>query len=343
MDVARFTVAVPPAVVHPVRSTRRARGFTLIELMVAMAVALLVLGGIAMVFAGTSRNRADLERSSRLAENAHFALELLSDEVRVAGYFAEMSFVGVAWQAPDPCATTLANLGWSSAPFTAPVSLAGYKATDATPACVPNRKAGTPILAVRRVAIDPTPPANATGDAYLQVSKCDADPKSWVVSNQPADFTLRNLDCATVADVRRLMVRLYYVATCDDCGVDTIPTLKRADLVNGAIGVTPLVEGVENLQLEYGFDADNDGFPDQYLAAPDATLGAAYGEWSNVMAARFYVLLRSTDAQPGYRDTTKSFNLGLAGYTAPANDGYKRVLMTSLVRLNNPAGQRETP
>jgi len=346
MNVARLAVAVRPVFAHHVRARSRARGFsgfTLIELMVAMAVALLVLGGIAMVFAGTSRNRADLERSSRLAENAHFALELLSDEVRVAGYFAEMSFVGVAWQAPDPCATTLANLGWSSAPFTAPVSLAGYKATDATPACVPNRKAGTPILVVRRVAIDPTPPANATGDAYLQVSKCDADPKSWVVSNQPADFTLRNLDCATVADVRRLMVRLYYVATCDDCSVDTIPTLKRADLVNGAIGVTPLVEGVENLQLEYGFDADNDGFPDQYLAAPDATLGAAYGEWSNVMAARFYVLLRSTDAQPGYRDTTKSFNLGLAGYTNPANDGYKRVLMTSLVRLNNPAGQRETP
>ncbi len=150
--MTRLAVAARPAVAQRKRTPRCSGGFTLIELMVAMAVALLVLGGIAMVFAGTSRNRADLERSSRLAENAHFALELLSDEVRVAGYFAEMSFVGVAWQFPDPCATTLANLGWSSAPFTAPVSLAGYKATDATPACVPNRKAGTPILVVRRVA-----------------------------------------------------------------------------------------------------------------------------------------------------------------------------------------------
>jgi type IV pilus assembly protein PilW len=343
MDVVRLGFAVSSVVARQVRPTRRIRGFTLIELMVAMAVAMLVLGGIAMVFAGTSRNRADIERSSRLAENAHFALELLSDELRVAGYFAEMSFVGVTWQSPDPCTTTLANLGWSSAPFTAPVSLTGYQAADATPVCVTHRKAGTPILVARRVAVDPTPPANATTDAYLQVSKCAADPKPWVVSNQPADFTLRNLDCATVADVRRLMVRLYYVATCDDCSVDAIPTLKRVDLIGGALIVTPLVEGVETLQLEYGFDADNDGFPDRFLSAPDATLGPAYAEWSNVMAARFYVLLRSSDAQPGYRDATKSFNLGLAGYTAPANDGYKRALMTSVVRLNNPAGQRETP
>ena len=343
MCLGRFPFAAPLAVARQACLARQARGFTLIELMVAMTLAVLVIGGVAMVFASTSRNRADLERSSRLAENAHFALELLSDEVRVAGYFAEMSFVGVAWQAPDPCATAPANLGWSRAPFTAPVSLAGYKGTDATPACLPNRMAGTPILVLRRVSVDPTPAANAKIDAYLQVSKCAADPKPWIVSNQPADFTLRNLDCATVADIRRLTVRLYYVATCDDCGTDTIPTLKRAELVNGAISVTPLVEGVENLQVEYGFDADNDGNPDKFLAAPDATITPEYGQWSNVMAARFYVLLRSTELQPGYQDTTKRFNLGLAGYTNPANDGYKRVLMTSVVRLNNPAGQRETP
>jgi len=56
-----------------------------------------------------------------------------------------------------------------------------------------------------------------------------------------------------------------------------------------------------------------------------------------------YALFRSTDAQPGYVDATKRFNLGPGGVTAPANDGYRRVLLTSVAIPKNPAGRRETP
>src|SRR5512144_1771342 len=103
------------------------RGMTLIEMMVAMTLALLVVGVVATVFAGTSRNRGDLERSSRLAENASFALQSLIEDVRLAGFYDQMIFTGVAWQVPNPCAVQLPNHGWARAPaFTAPVALAGY-------------------------------------------------------------------------------------------------------------------------------------------------------------------------------------------------------------------------
>jgi hypothetical protein len=55
------------------------------------------------------------------------------------------------------------------------------------------------------------------------------------------------------------------------------------------------------------------------------------------------VLARSTDAEPGYVDSAKTFDLGPAGITTPAGDSYKRVLLTSIVRLNNSAGARESP
>jgi type IV pilus assembly protein PilW len=223
------------------------------------------------------------------------------------------------------------------------VAIAGYTAADAAPACLPNRKAGTAILVTRRVSPDTTPPASANVGGYLQVSKCLLDPKTFVVSDVPADFTLRNLDCATIADVHQLVLRTYYVAICDVCGTDTIPTLKRAERVGNAIVVSPIAEGVENLQLEYGFDADGDGKPDRFLDSPDATLGAAYGQWSNVMAARVYALFRATDTQQGYVDTTKQFDLGPVGVIAPANDGYRRVMLTSVAIPKNPAGQREAP
>jgi len=325
------------------RLARTVRGFTLIEMLVALVLTMLVMGGVAVVYAGTSRNRGDLERAGRLADNAHYTLDLLSEEVQHAGYFAELVTSGAAWQVPDPCGTALAAQGWANTPFQAPVAIAGYEADEATPACLPNRKDNTAILVVRRVSPVATPAASASGGGFLQVSKCLLDARTFVVSSTPGDFDLHNLDCVTVADTHQLLVRTYYVATCDACGSDTVPTLKRAELVGNQIVVTPIAEGVENLQIEYGFDANGDGRPDKYLTGPDATLGAAYGLWSNVMAARLYVLFRSTDAQPGYVDATKHFNLGPAGYTDAANDGYRRVLLTSVAIPKNPAGQREVP
>jgi type IV pilus assembly protein PilW len=203
------------------------------------------------------------------------------------------------------------------------------------------------MLVVRYVGPAATARASASGAPYVQVSKCAADIANvqnlGVISSKPADFTVHNIDCASFADVKQYVVRTYYVASCDRCGVDTIPTLKRAELVGDAIVVTPVAEGIENLQIEYGIDANNDGTPDRYLDSIDATLGPAYGEWANVMAVRLYLLVRSTDVEPGYRDVTKQFNLGPAGYTAVAADGYKRTLLTSLVRPMGPAGQRELP
>jgi type IV pilus assembly protein PilW len=339
---------VPLAWAHA--RARAAEGFTLVELMVALVLAMLVIGIAVAVYAGTSRNRGDLERSSRLAENAHYASELLNDEIRLAGYFAEVNMVGVTWQAPDPCATDMAQLGWSGESFmvpvfTMPVPIVGYRRGDDGPDCLPDRKAGTAIVVLRRVGVETATVASIATHPHLQVPKCTADSlvKRWVLSATPDDFTMQNIDCKTVADVRPLVVRSYYVADCNECGTDTVPTLKRAELIDGEIVVTPLAEGVESLQIEYGFDADGDGNPDRFLEFPDPLLGPAYGEWSNVMAVRLYVLLRSPDAQPFYKDASKSFNLGPAGYSAAAQDGYRRVLVTSIARLNNPAGRREAP
>ena len=162
-------------------------------------------------------------------------------------------------------------------------------------------------------------------------------------SSVPADFVLHKIDCTTAADVRQFLVRVYYVASCNDCGTDTTPTLKLAELRNGAMAVNSIAEGIENLELEYGFDGDNDGLPDVWLPTADGTVTPAYGDWSNAMSTRIHLLARSSDLEPGYVDASTRFNLGVPGYTTVTNDGYKRVLLNSMVRLANAAGQRETP
>ncbi|HEX8010169.1 MAG TPA: PilW family protein [Casimicrobiaceae bacterium] len=320
------------------------KGLSLIELMVAMVLALLVLSAVAWLFAGSSNARNDVERSGRLGENAAYATELLSEEVRLAGYYAEMTWAGVSWNVPDPCATALGGLGWSHVPFTAPPAIVGYEPADATPNCIPDRKPGTGMVVLRRVSAETTPVAQASGAPFLQVSKCNTDPAAWVFSNNKADFTLRNLDCVTLADIRELVVRTYYIGCDNACAAGTVPTLKRAELVGNEIVITSLVDGVEDLELEYGFDTDNDGDPDIYRVGLSGTAGAADNDWSNVMSARLYVRVRTTDAPPGEDDSSKSY-LTPAGYVVPTgpDTAYKRVNLVGVVRLVNPSGWRELP
>jgi type IV pilus assembly protein PilW len=354
-----FVMAVegPSARGAGARRTRQ-RGTTLIELSVAMTVALLVLATVGVIFSGTSRNRASLERAARLAENVSYAMEVMRTDVAQAGYYDTLTTNagGFTWQQRDPCATALNDLGWSQPAGTpppvngkiehAPVAISGLRGVDPTPACIPDRMPDTGVLVVRFVGPEATLPAQAAGAPFLQLSKCELETPNKLnlgaVSNDPTAFTLHTIDCNTIAEVKRYVVRTYYVATCDRCGIDTIPTLKRAELVGDRIVVTPLAEGIEDLQIEYGIDANGDGTPDRYLQAPDAALGPGFGEWSNVVAVRLYVLGRSTDREPGYKETARRFNRGLAGYTSAPADGYKRTLLTSLVRPMNAAGQRET-
>jgi len=316
---------------------------TLIELMVAMTLGLMVLAIVATVFGASSRSRSTLERSGRLSENASYALEIISDEIRLAGYYGETPLVGVNWQDPNPCLTAMNAQGWSQVPFNIPVPIAGYAAADVAPSCIASRKPGTPVIVVRYLNIEATPLAQVGGGYFIQTSKCASDATGMVYSNDKSAFILRKLDCVTIADVRQIVSRAYYVSTCSECNGDTIPTLKRAELIGDQVTVLPLVEGVENLQVEYGFDTNLDGNADIYLPTVSGTAGAADNDWTNVVSTKLYMLVRTTDVEPGYLDNTKIYDLGPGGVTSVRNDGYKRLLMTSSVRLNNTSGRRESP
>ncbi len=62
------------------------RGFTLVELMVAMVIGLILLGGVYTVFFSSVTTYRQTAGLSRLQENGRFALELLGQELRNAGY-----------------------------------------------------------------------------------------------------------------------------------------------------------------------------------------------------------------------------------------------------------------
>lgn len=72
---------------HVSRHSSAEAGFSLVELLLALALGLVVVTGIVQLFVGNSRTYEVLTGQARMQENARFALEFISQAARSAGHF----------------------------------------------------------------------------------------------------------------------------------------------------------------------------------------------------------------------------------------------------------------
>lgn len=402
---------------RPHRSVRQGksasqRGVSIIELLIAMAIDLFLLVGIATFMVHQNKLRNELEKSGRQIENGRYAMFLLQQDINHAGYFG-------AWEPPvaqpaslpDPCSTM---------PSTADLSLVmpvqAFDAPATKPSCLPDYVAGTDVLVIRRASTSALDTAPVLNEVYLQASSnSESDPFDPAVGIVNADIQYGNPDTfafgslnsnntishvgtkadgtpASVlkkqnvagasplvttpriaADIWKYHVHIYFISPCseatgsaaDSAGLNhaclssddqgaPVPTLKRLVLtaVNGITQFReePLVEGIENMQFDFGVDHDGDGSPDStsnaspndYVTAPGA------GDWSNIMAVRVNLLSRNSEKTlnscpasnpPAY--CTNVYNLGLAGDVGPFADGFKRHAYSQLMMLVNPVKRRQ--
>ena len=349
-------------------STRRVTGgFTIVELLVALAISLLILTALVTLFANQSVARVELDKGSRQIENGRYALEVLTDEMRHAGYYGPLINPPDAPGAmPDPCSTATADV---TAAIGLPVQGYAGEAADPTPSdCLLGYKPYTAVLVIRH-ACTAAACAFAAGEFNIQVSGCEGDTAPYIVGTTAGALTLHKrttpavkcatpIATATAADVFPLYVRIYYITTCSnqaDCtaaGADAIPTLRRLDVKPaatvcpagssglGAGNTTPcltaLVDGIEDMQFDFGRDTDNNGSPNTYTATD--TPPASVGDWSQVMAVRTHLLARNIDASGNYTDV-KTYSLGDIDVTPGGS--YKRHAYSEVARLNNPAGRKD--
>jgi prepilin-type N-terminal cleavage/methylation domain-containing protein len=75
-----------PMPLHQQRLRAGARGFTLVELMVAMVLSLFLIGALVVSFGSARQAAQETERLSRLQENIRFASDYLIRDVRNAGF-----------------------------------------------------------------------------------------------------------------------------------------------------------------------------------------------------------------------------------------------------------------
>ena len=360
----------------PRTSAFAVRGFSLIELMIALIIAGILLFGLAVFFVSSSRSFSEAERVSRQIENGRYALGLLSEEIRLAGFYGQVkdvtllpitpvppALIPMPATLPDPCVTALGTTtGLVATGVTAglPIPIQGVDNVGilgAAPSCVPDAVPGTDIIVVRRANTTTIPAASAvTNGYYTQTTNCATETPAFQVAQ--SGFTLHDRDCSTVMPIRQYHVYIYYIAPCSvatgsggtcAAGDVPLPTLKRVELcsdtgatnaacASGAGSMSnpePLVEGIENIQYEYGLDTSvpPDGSPDLYTAAPSSIT-----QWSQVVAVRIHLLARNADATAGYTDT-KTYAMGNnadgSANTLTPGGSFRRHAYTALVRVTN--------
>lgn len=339
------------------------RGLTLVELMIAMTLSLLIIAGLSAVFVGNSRSRAEIERANQQTENGRYALQVLTDDIQMAGYLNELDVNAAQFPAPttmpDPCATTLTALTTGLA-----MPIQAYDNGTGGLTCLgagASPKANTDVIVIRRSSgcvMGTTDCDVVTGAPYFQASLCNSSTElsatdltsRYRLNTDLTQLDRHNRNCTTVASKHQYLTHIYFIDDHDKVG-DGIPTLKRAELGAGAFATVPIAEGIENLQFEYGIDTNADGTAEAFSASPSTYAGCAGAacitNLQNIVTVKVNLLARNTTISVGYKDT-KTYSLGTQAdgttdNTVPAaNDAYRRHVYSNVVKVINVAGRRES-
>ena len=338
----------------------RSRGLTLIELMIAMTIGLVLVGGAFKIFMDSSRTYGIHETESRLEENARYVYSVLEADVRMAGYWGYAKGVsGIIGTTPqtDPAATTLAGAAASSCGtnFGTDLGTPLEGSNDRyTLGCVAYQSRFMPsadTLTVRRAGLNASAVgANAIGPLRICSTRTNVSLVNTVNACQ-ADQTVAENSPGTIHD---LVVHTYYVAR-DASSGSNVPTLWRKSLNN--VGTVPtfqdeeILAGVEDFQVQFGIDyTGTTGVAQQYV---DPVAAGALPSGAQIVAVRLWVLIRSDTLEPGFTDnrtyvygnrstqngTVNDLTSGSNGGLAyQPNDQYRRLLVSRTVMIRNVLG-----
>lgn len=321
---------------------RRIRGFTLVELMISVTIGLVLVAGLATVFASSSGGSKTNDRVSEMAFNGRYTMNVLKRELRQAGYR------GYTWAEPNTPSTSIGTItgecGDGTGLFVANIRQGIWGANDSNPFvsnCLPATEKdgadGGDILVLRRV--DGTPvPTPAAGTLYF---------RSTFAAGEVFRGTTLPTSIPAAAPLATFAVKTFvyyvrpYTTTADE--VPMVPALFRVALKSdGSMAPELVATGIEQLQVQYGrhTTAATTQFYDAFTLVNCATCSLDSGSgitntptvWDEVDSVRLWILVRSSTPEPGYTNQT---DYVMADQTYSVNDGYRRELISTSVQLRN--------
>ncbi len=332
---------------RPAASPTHHQGFSLIELMIGMVIGLILLLGVVTIFTSTQRVNNTEENLSRIQENARLAFDIMARDIRMAGNYGclqDVDNLNSTLNTPNDFDWNflIAIQGFTGKdnalpatvrdviiPATDAIALRGVYGTGATlERLMPDTSAD-----MKTLPIDPPP----IGDNDIVIiSDCVAATAFQVSNYTDANGNVvHNTGTGTPGNatkdlkhtyppgsqVFKVATTTYYIAP------SSTPNVRALWKYSAPAGVgTPieLIEGIHDMQIQYGEDTDGNQQANRYRTA------AQNPNWANVVSVRINLLMRS---ERPVHDAPQTYTFN--GAVTTANDRHMYQAMSYVVSLRN--------
>jgi len=323
-------------------SKRRAKqsGLTLVEIMIAMLLGLVLVGGVLQVFASTRQTYRVHEAVSRMQENGRMALEIISRDVRMADFWGCAGDVDKVVNNLDSGGAGFVDYltggivgtdGGGNAPDTLTLRGGVNSGLGVEPPYGPQASANLQVAAGNTLAQDDIVFVSdcESGDIF-QITNANPSGAGVLVHNtgygSPGNFNVTNPGCpganahclSKVYGADASIFVAQEVAYVIGMGSEGEPALFR----NG----TEFLDGVENFQVLYGEDTNGSGTANYYVPADQVV------DMLEVISIRIAVVTRSYDDNM-VDGTAPSYDM--MGATMTPADSRLRQVYTSTVTVRN--------
>ena len=315
------------------RCPQQQLGFTLVEALVSMAIGMFLILGAATVYTQGAYSFKTIEGTSRIQENLRFAFDTLEPDVRLSGYWGLHNGSGSIQSDEIVITCEGANVSeWVldtyvgitarndiQAGNTANIAANARKLADCSAFDNPIQE-NTDILEICRSSAAPRPLAADT----VQIKSSRSISRLFSNGAEPADFA-NEVDIDGTFDY---VFNTYYVAQTSNNVADT-PSLRRRTLNGITMVDEEVIAGVEDMQIQFGLDLNDDGSVNRYIDPVDGTFDAD----SKIIAVRIWMLIRSEYEELGLEDS-KTYTRPDGTFNIPA-DAYRRIEGSKTIFLRN--------
>lgn len=317
---------------------RRQLGLSLIELMIALVIGLLLIGGLIQIYLSSKQSYNAQEQLARMQEGGRYAMDLITRDLRRSGFWGgNVDLFTIAGDpGPAPPAHNCSTAAWGRM-VNWRVSGVNHTATPGNyAACATGHIANTDILAIRYAGPEAVAALPLGSGLFVRSTMFAGRVMTADAAGQDTNRIFPDNPLITPAhllpEVRRLVSHAYYIGesgqTCP--GGQVIPALRRValDPATGALTTEEIATGVEQLQVRYLW---NDVYRDAQDVPDD--------QWPNVRAVRVWLLMRGECPEFSLLNDT-TYTMGDLAFT-PVEDtvaeNYRRQLYVSTVMLRNTA------
>jgi prepilin-type N-terminal cleavage/methylation domain-containing protein len=314
---------------------RRQRGFTLIELMISLVLFSVAVAGILSVAVSMVQGYRE-QRQAIAAESAvRVPMDFLADALRQASPGVSS---GQIWDTTTCTASAITVTNSSSAPDKIDVIYASGGTLTSTRSAYTEASTSIDVTDASQLAAgDQVVISNLTTGHLVTITSVSGDTINFAT---PCSGT-----AAFSYDIGSLVVRArhatFFIGTLD--GVPTLMFDPDSDWPGGTATAEPLAEGVEDLQVAEGIDANAD------LLISESGLAGDDDEWVynkagdstpalTVIPRAIRLSLVARAARPLQGNVTLYQRPAIEDRPAGASDAYKRRVLSARIELRNTSG-----